>query len=180
MYLLLIRCPGGYERHCLYPKVLISEHSEKTYYIRKLSSTVEALELDIKELISLTNNIPFDDRINPKAIINDLNLSLISRHLYKTKSPLFKDINNRSIKDIAFDLRIANGPTEYFKPLNVGLLFFNLDPEQFFPYCRIELVNIPDPTGQGMEERIFKGPINQQLEEALLYIRNNVIAEKNI
>ena len=178
MYLLLIRCPGDYERHYLCPKVLISEHSEKTYYIRKLSSTVEASELDIKELISLTNNIPFDDRINSKATINDLNLSLISRHLYKTKSPLFKDINNRSIKDIAFDLRIANGPTEYFKPLNVGLLFFNLDPEQFFHYCRIERVNIPDPTGQGMEERIFKGPINQQLEEALLYIRNNVIAEK--
>ena len=29
-----------------------------------------------------------------------------------------------------------------------------------------------------MEERIFKGPIGQQLEDALRYIQNNVIAEK--
>lgn len=49
--------------------------------------------------------------------------------------------------------------SEYYKPLNVGILFFNDHPEMFFPYSQIEVVNIPDPTGQGMEERIFAGPI---------------------
>ena len=29
-----------------------------------------------------------------------------------------------------------------------------------------------------MEERIFAGPIDEQLRDALSYIRNNVIAEK--
>ena len=93
-------------------------------------------------------------------------------------STILRDIENRSLEDIAADLRIASGPKEYFKPLNVGLLFFHENPEKFFPYCRIEVVNIPDPTGQGMEERIFTGPIDQQLQDALLYIKNNVIAEK--
>lgn len=53
-----------------------------------------------------------------------------------------------SMESITADLRIADGPKEYYKPLNVGLLFFNDNPEKFFPYCRIEIVYIPDETGQ--------------------------------
>ena len=79
---------------------------------------------------------------------------------------------------MARNLRIADGPSEYYKPLNVGLLFFNDSPDNFFPYSQIEIVNIPDPTEQGMEERAFKGPIDDQLRNALNYIKNNVIAEK--
>ena len=79
---------------------------------------------------------------------------------------------------MARNLRIADGPSEYYKPLNVGLLFFNDSPDNFFPYSQIEIVNIPDPTGQGMEERTFKGPIDDQLRNALNYIKNYVIAEK--
>lgn len=48
----------------------------------------------------------------------------------------------------------------------------------FFPYSQIEVVNIPDPTGYGMVERVFQGPIDLQLRNALDYIRSNVIAEK--
>lgn len=94
------------------------------------------------------------------------------------KSNLLNNIESRSLLDIVKDLKVIDGPKEYIKPLNVGLLFFNDDIEQFFPYSRIEIIDIPDPTGQGMEERIFKGPINEQLKSGLLYIKNNVIAEK--
>lgn len=69
--LLLIWCPGGYERPYACPKYPSTKNSEKNYYIRKLSSTIEATDLDVKELLSLSNNIPFDDRINPKAEMND-------------------------------------------------------------------------------------------------------------
>ena len=48
----------------------------------------------------------------------------------------------------------------------------------FFPYSQIEVVNIPDPTGYGMVERVFQGPIDVQLRNVLDYIRSNVIAEK--
>ena len=155
-----------------------SRNSEKIYYIRKLSSTIEATDLDAKELISLTHNIPFDDRINPKAEMRDLKYPLIKSYLENVESSLLDDIDNLDTIQLAKNLRIADGPSEYFKPLNVGLLFFNDHPETFFPYSQIELVNIPDETGQGMEERIFTGPINEQLQNALNYIRNNVIAEK--
>jgi len=75
-------------------------------------------------------------------------------------------------------MRIIDGPKEFQKPINVGLMFFSDNIEKFFPYSRIELVNIPDPTGQGMEEKTFTGPIDQQLKNALSYIKNNIITEK--
>ena len=176
--LLLIWCPGGYERPYACPKSSDSKNSEKIYYIRKLSSTIEATDLDVKELMSLTHNVPFDDRINPKAEMKDLKYPIIRNYLQNVNSSLINDIDNLDVVQIAKDLRIADGPTEYYKPLNVGLLFFNDHPEAFFPYSQIEVVNIPDPTGQGMEERIFAGPIDEQLRDALSYIKNNVIAEK--
>ncbi len=175
---LLIWCPGGYERPYQCPKRPTSKNSEKAYYIRKLSSTIEATDLDVKELIALTHNIPFDDRVNIKSELTDLKYPIIRNYLETVNSNLLNTLEHKRLEDLAKDLRIADGPKEYFKPLNVGLLFFNDNPEIFFPYSRIELVNIPDPTGQGMEERIFTGPIDQQLRDVLSYLKNNVIAEK--
>ena len=126
----------------------------------------------------LANNIPFDDRINPKSEITDLKYPIIVNYLGNVKSRLLNQIDNFDVKQLASNLRIAGGPPEYYKPINVGLLFFNDHPERFFPYTQIEVVNIPDPTGKGMEERIFTGPIDEQLRSALSYIKNNVIAEK--
>lgn len=176
--LLLIWVPGGYERPYRCPKKPSIKNSEKVYYIRKLSSTILATDSEINELISLSRNIPFDDRVNMNANITDLKHPTIRNYLSQVKSSLFPNSDAMSVEELAKDLRIANGTYEYFKPLNVGLLLFNDNPENFFPYTRIEIVNIPDPTGQGMEERIFTGPIDQQLRDALLYIKNNVIAEK--
>ena len=176
--LLLIWCPGGYERPYQCPKVPSSKNKEKAYYIRKLSSTIEASDYDVKELISLTHNIPFDDRMNMKAEISDLKHPLIRNYLHEVGSSLYENALSKSIEELATNMRIIDGPREYQKPLNVGLMFFTDDVEKFFPYSRIELVNIPDPTGQGMEEKVFTGPIDQQLRNALSYIKNNVITEK--
>ena len=37
--------------------------------------------------------------------------------------------------------------------------------------------HLPDQTGTGMIEKVFRGPIQRQLEDALLYIRNFCLAE---
>jgi ATP-dependent DNA helicase RecG len=177
-WLLLIWCPGGYERPYQCPKKPSSKNSEKIYYIRKMASTIEATDLDVKELVALSHNIPFDDRINHKAEIKDLKYPLVRNYLQSVSSSLLDGMDKMSMEELAADLKIADGPSEYYKPLNVGLLFFNDDPERFFPYCRIEVVNIPDETGQGMEERIYSGPIDEQLRNAMNYLKNNVIAEK--
>lgn len=176
--LLLVWVPGGYDRPYQCPKNPSMRNSEKVYYIRKLSSTILASESDVKELLSLSNNIPFDDRVNINSEISDLNHTLIRKYLYDVNSSIYPRSQEMSVETLAADLRIAGGPKEYFKPLNVGLLFFHPQPEKFFPYTRIEIVNIPDPTGQGMEERIYDGPIHEQLKEALAYLKNNILVEK--
>ena len=177
-WLLLIWCPGGYDRPYQCPKKPTVRNSEKIYYIRKLASTIEATNMDVKELLSLAHNIPFDDRVNIKAEISDLKYSLIRNYIQSVGSSLITDIDTASVEKLAGDLRVADGPREYFKPLNVGLLFFNDNPEKFFPYSRIEIIDIPDETGQGMEERIYNGPIDEQLRNAMNYLKNNVIVEK--
>ena len=58
------------------------------------------------------------------------------------------------------------------------MLFFNPHPENFFRYAWIEVVDKPDPTGQGMVEKYFKGPLHIQLREALAFIKNYVLQEK--
>lgn len=176
--LILIWCPGGNDRPYKTFKKVTSKNSEKVYFIRKFSSTIEANEANIKELNSLADDIPFDDRVNLKADVEDLSLPLIKNYLREVKSNLLANIENKELLEISKDLKIVDGPKEFIKPLNVGLLFFSDDIERFFPYCRIELVTIYDSTGQGMEERIFQGPIDRQLKSVLSYIKNNVITEK--
>ena len=64
--------------------------------------------------------------------------------------------------NLAKDLQIVDGPVERIKPLNVGLLMFSENIEKYFRYARIEVVDIPDPTGTNMVEKVFKGPIQRQ------------------
>jgi ATP-dependent DNA helicase RecG len=71
-------------------------------------------------------------------------------------------------------MQIARGPEEHLWPLNVGLLFFNEEPANFFPQTQIDVVWMPDgPGGSTFTEKIFKGPISQILIESLEYIKRN-------
>ena len=83
-----------------------------------------------------------------------------------------------SLKELADNMHLSGGPSELVKPLNVGLMFFNERPDVFFPYTRIEVVDKPDPTGEGMTEKVFVGSLDRQLKDALSYIQNYIIKEK--
>ena len=58
-------------------------------------------------------------------------------------------------------------------------MFFSIEPDKIFPYAQIDIVQIPNGLGgNDIIEKIFKGPIHQQLREALQYIRNVIITEQ--
>ena len=179
--ILVLWIPGGENRPYKCPERVYSEKSreksEKVYYIRKASSTVKANYLEERELIGLTRNIPFDDRVNYGAQIADIRSSLLSEYLHAVESELYEGSLSRTVEDVATDMQLIRGPSESRKPVNAGLMFFNEHPDKFFPYSRIEVVDKPDPTGIGMRERIFTGPLDRQLRDALAYIQNYVIAE---
>lgn len=80
--------------------------------------------------------------------------------------------------DLCRSMNIVNTLPEYTKPKNVGLMFFSLEPDRFFPYAQIDVVQFPeDLGGDQIIEKTFKRPLHQQLREALQYIRNSVIQE---
>ncbi len=78
-------------------------------------------------------------------------------------------------------MNIVSTLPEYTKPKNVSLMFFSMEPDKFFPYTQIDVVQFPSGLGgDDIIEKTFKGPIQQQLRDALQYIRNVVITEKVI
>ncbi len=180
--IMVLWIPGGesrpYKCPVNFPTDKSARKGEKAYYIRKLSNSVRANQAEEKELFLLAGNVPFDDRINMRADIADMRSSLLSEYLHAVESDLYHDSLTRSTLDIAMDMHLVGGPSEMIKPLNVGLMFFNERPDNFFRYARIEVVDKPDPTGEGMTEQIFTGPLDKQLRDALSYIKNYIIKEK--
>jgi ATP-dependent DNA helicase RecG len=179
--ILVVWVPGGEDRPYKCPVSFPTEKNakrEKDHYIRKMSNSIRANANDQKMLFHISSSVPFDDRVNRDATLADLRIPYISNYLYRVNSSMYEESKNMSITALAANLRISRGSSEYLKPVNVGLMFFNERPDNFFPYARIEVVDKPDPTGNGMTEKVFTGPLDQQLIEALSYIRNYIIAEK--
>ena len=176
-YVLVIWVSGGYSRPYKASVSLSDKRSDKRYYIRKASSTVIATPEEEKQLYYVSSDIPFDDRANLAAEVEDLDLGLIREHLKKVGSDLYAYSLKQDLNRLAEDMQLVSGPSEYRKPKNVGLLMFSEHPEKYFRYARIEVIDIPNPTGTNMTEKVFTGPIQRQLTEALLYIKNYILKE---
>lgn len=179
--ILVLWITGGEDRPYKCPEMIYSEksrdRSQKVYYIRKGSRTLKANSREERELIAMARDIPFDDRINYGADVTDMKPALMADYLHTVGSELAATALDRSTEAVGTDMQIVRGPSEYRKPLNVGLMFFNEHPENYFSYAQIEVVDKPDPTGIGMTEKTFKGPLDKQLRDALAYINNYIIKE---
>ena len=176
--IVVIWIPGGEDRPYKCPVHFPSDKSrdwEKAYYIRKMASTIRANAKEERELVLMTHRIPFDDRMNQFAEITDLKTSLICEFLHAVKSELYSEALEKPVLDVAKDMHLVGGTTEFCKPLNVGLMFFNGAPENFFRYAQIEVVDKPEPTGERMVEKYFRGPLDRQLRDALAYIKNYML-----
>ena len=175
VYVLVIWVSGGFGRPYKAPVDVTQKHSVKQYYIRKFANSIVASREEEKELFYVSSSIPFDDRPNLAAEIDDLDLGLLREHLREVHSSADP---NRTLNELAEDMQLLSGPPENLKPRNVGILMFSERPEKYFRYARIEIVDIPDPTGANMIEKVFTGPIQRQLRDALAYLRNYVLKEK--
>lgn len=176
-YIIVIWVSGGHGRPYKAAKDVHSDKSTKLYYIRKFSSTIVASPEEEKELFYISTDIPFDDRPNLAADVSDLDIGLMRAHLKEIGSSLYEHSLSMDTLDIAKNMQLVAGPPESVKPLNVGLLMFSERPEKYFRYARIEVVDIPDPTGTNMTEKVFTGPIQRQLNDALAFIKNYTLKE---
>jgi len=176
---LVIWCPGGYGRPYASPKTMAKDDKERIYYIRKGSITAKPSEEEIKDLFSLSNRTPFDDQVNHSAELKDISFPLIKDYLGEINSELYYQADELGLERVCRNMNLINGLPEYVKPRNVALMFFNSNPEKFFPCAQINVVQFPDGEGgDQIIEQIFKGPLHVQLRDALRYIRNVIITEK--
>jgi ATP-dependent DNA helicase RecG len=175
--ILVIWCPGGQTRPYQAPEGL-GKNAPYASFIRRNSSTVKAQPHDIQRLHELANHVPFDDRIRHQAQLTDLNIGIIKDFLREIKSDLLSEIDKIPLSHLCRQMQIAQGPDEYLKPLNIGLMMFHEEPEKFFPYAQIDIVEFHDEFGDSFSEKIFKGPIHTQLKEALRYLQSMLIKEE--
>lgn len=181
--ILVIYVPGGEVRPYKAPKHLGKEAQKagKMYFVRKGSVTKIADQEEERMLMGLCNKVPFDDRTNHTADIEELDRMLIENFLKRVGSKMtHEEIMHMPMAELGWQLQIIGGSTEDLHPKNVGLLLFSQEPEKYFPYARIEIVHFLDEVGDRFTEKILHGPIHLQLEAALKYIREQVLLEKVI
>lgn len=176
-HILILWCPAGDNRIYDAPTTLGTK-GQRSPYIRIGSNSIKAKDENLKRLQELTARIPFDDRINNRASLDDLDLGLIREYLQEIKSDLFDPSAHMDFRDLCQTMHIAKGPIEDMRPVNVGLMFFNTQPHEFFDRSQIELVWHHDDTGKDFREVVFQGPLHKQLRDALSFIKANVIIEQ--
>ena len=160
--LIVLWAPGGQNRPYKAPRAVTAKNKEYRYYIRRYSSTIEARGEDERELISLTANVPFDDRYNQQAAVGDLSSRLLNDFLREVGSGLATEAPDLSAEAVGRQLNVVGGPNEALLPRNVGLLFFNEEPRRFFPATQIDVVYFPEgPGGDQFDEKVFVGPLSQ-------------------
>ena len=176
--ILVLWAPGGETRPYKARVNLTKGRSEWAYFVRKHTSTVRARGRDERELLSLAATVPFDDRYRQTASLDDLSHRLIQEFLRDIGSDLASEAVDLPIESLGQRMNIVGGPPEAMFPKNVGLLFFNDRPHDFFPATQIDVVWFPDgPGGDHFEEKEFRGPLSIILSEAISYIGRNHLKE---
>jgi hypothetical protein len=151
-YILALWAPGGQSRP--YKARLSLAKGDKSFgwFIRKGSSTVRVRGADEMELMALAATVPFDDRLNQNARVEDLSRDLIRGFLAEVSSRLALEepgldncsvaIHGRSFGTQHVDKNIAVEFGAAEKGMfNIGLLHTSLDGrEGHAPYapCKID------------------------------------------
>jgi len=128
-------------------------------------------------MYEMAARVPFDDRINQEATINDFDLGLIQAYLHEVKSDLYEESKHISLANLTRNMHISKGSDEFLRPVNAGLLFFSREPEKFFERSWLEVVWHKDDIGDNFTEHYFKGALHHQLRDALNFIKTNIIHE---
>ncbi|MDM8550605.1 putative DNA binding domain-containing protein [Desulfobacterales bacterium HSG2] len=171
-HILVIWVPAGDLRPYHAPEKLRIKEPKQYYYVRLGNQTTAARGEILTQLMQTTAKIPFDDRRNLLGARADtLSASIVRNFLSDIKSDLVAAGVKNPDMELYRSLRILARIDGHEVPKNIALLFFVNDPEQFFPGARIEIVQFGDDVGGDLiEEKIFRGPVQLQIRQALDYL----------
>jgi len=106
-HVLVLWVPAGSNRAYKVPDDVLAKHKTYNYRIRYRSNSVIPNAEQEAELLQLTAKIPFDDRVNTHATINDMSFSLMREHLQKTKSRLYDESNAMTVPELAEKMKFV-------------------------------------------------------------------------
>lgn len=178
-HILVVFAPAGDNRPYKAPISLSEKRTERAMFIKRGSKTVKVKDGSDEErrLFELTARIPFDDRINQTASLDDLNLRLIQNYLKEVRSSLYDESTKIPFSELCRHLMIAKGSNELLRPTNAGLLLFNENPDKFFSGAKIDLIIHKNKVGKDYTEKLFTGSIIQQIRDVLQYFKSTIIEE---
>ena len=138
------------------------------YWIRVGESTVAAeVSGRLEMLIEQTARVPWDDRVALEARVEDIRETRVREHLRDVRSGLLDSTDTR---DLYRRMGICSPLNDHEAPRNVGLLFFADEPTKWFAGARIEAVRFAaDRAGKVQDERVFRGPLADQVRGCLGY-----------
>ena len=186
IYLIYLWCSAGDSGPYQAPKSVYVENGEKAdkslkYWIRPASLTTDAKQDEISELFDKFNSVPFDDRVNRKAKIDDIMRGYLEDFIRKSNSSLVMELNSSSLEELLLAQEVANETDTELDIRNIGVLMFAEHPEKLIPGAYIELIRFHSEEAEASDdftEKIFTGPIWRQVQDALNYIKTTVIEQK--
>lgn len=110
------------------------------YWIRPASLTTDAKQDEISELFDKFNSVPFDDRVNRKATIDNIRRGYLEDFIRKSNSSLVEELNNSSLEDLLLAQEVANETDTELDIRNIGVLMFTEHPGKLIPGAYIELI----------------------------------------
>ena len=181
--IIVLWVPTGVQRPYKVPERVTAKKDKKYfYYIRYATSSVRANAEQERELMNMTDYMPYDMRPNFKATVEDISIALLEDHLNTTKSRLAKQIRERGIMDILNDMQLLVGPPEHQYIQNVALMMFCEHLDKFFPYTQVEIVRFPDGSVKNpnnfIEVPVIKGSVPMMIRRTMERLQDMVIEEK--
>lgn len=107
-HVLVLWALGGPTRPYKAKRFLAKDCKVYEYYIRKGSSTVRARGADETELMSLAATVPFDDRFNQQAKVEDLSRDLMQEYLHQVGSDLARQAPDLSLVELGRQMGVIN------------------------------------------------------------------------
>lgn len=177
--IIVLWIPGGSNRPYQVPEQVTASAKRHFFYIRKYANSVKANLEEQQELISLANQVPFDDRFNTKAKIENISMVLVKDYLVKINSKLAAQVGKSPDHELLGQMELISGPNEHLFPRNVGLMMFAEHPEKFFPSTQVEVVYFPNGEAEDFQEfDPIRGPIPHQIKRTLDLLSTQFLKEK--
>ena len=183
-YVIYLWVPAGDDGPYRAPMDVLSKKKDdkrKEYWIKVFSSKTVAKGNELNELFEKFASIPWDDRVNPKASLDDISRLYVEDYLQRSDSALYDQRNEMPLEDILVALEAANATDAGVDIRNIGLLMFCEKPHKFIPEAKVDLIHFHSPEAEGSDdftEIEFTGPIYKQIRDALNYIKSVAVIEK--